>query len=56
MTGMRFIVRALIGTLVFLMLTLGVGMLVGYFRYQLIRRYPEMGKKDEMVRLKISGP
>jgi len=55
-TGMRFIVRALLGTFAFLLLTLGFGMLVGYLRYQFIRRYPEIGKKGEMVRLKISGP
>jgi len=55
-SGMRFIVRAILGTAVFLMITLGMGIVVGYVRYQVIRRFPNLGKKDEMVRLKISGP
>jgi len=54
-SGMRFIVRAILGTFAFLLITLGVGILVGYVRYQLIRRYPNLGKKNEMVRLKLSG-
>ncbi len=52
-TFLGTVTRAILGTLAFLFVTGGVGIVVGYFRYLFIRSHPEWGKKDEMIRLKL---
>jgi hypothetical protein len=47
------VTRAILGTLAFLLVTAGVGIVVGYLRYLFIRSHPEWGKKNEMIRLKL---
>jgi hypothetical protein len=47
--------RAILGTVAFLLITLGIGVGVGYVRYLIIRRYPSLGHRDDMIRLKIDG-
>jgi len=52
-TFLQTVTRAILGTLAFLLVTGGIGIGVGYFRYLYIRSHPEWGKKDEMIRLKL---
>jgi hypothetical protein len=52
-TFLGMVSRAILGTLAFLLITLGIGVAVGYARYLVIRRYPSVGRRDEMIRLKI---
>ncbi|RPI26819.1 MAG: hypothetical protein EHM61_10530 [Acidobacteria bacterium] len=52
-TFLGTVTRAIIGTLVFLLVTGGLGIVVGYFRYLFIRSHPEWRKKNEMIRLKL---
>ncbi|MFB3905497.1 MAG: DUF6599 family protein [Acidobacteriota bacterium] len=52
-TFLGVVTRAILGTLAFLLITGGIGIVVGYFRYLFIRSHPDWGKKDEMIRLKL---
>ncbi len=52
-TFLGVVTRAILGTFAFLLVTAGIGIVVGYFRYLFIRSHPEWGKKDEMIRLKL---
>ncbi len=52
-TFLGVVTRAILGTLAFLLVTGGIGVVVGYFRYLFIRSHPDFAKKDEMIRLKL---
>ena len=45
--------RFIIAILFYLLIALGVGVVVGFLRYLLLRRFSALAKKGEMIRLKI---
>jgi hypothetical protein len=50
---LRIVVRALLGTALFLLITLALGLGAGYLRMQYLRRYPHLAKKTGMIRLDL---
>jgi hypothetical protein len=50
---MGVVVRAIIGTALFLAVTFGLGAVVGVIRFHVMRKYPGLWKKKEMTRLKL---
>ena len=47
------VLRALVGTAAFLLVTFVLGVGAGYLRYQFLRRYPHLAKKTGMIRLDL---
>ena len=45
--------QAFIGTALFILFTLGCGLLSGAIRYQVIRRYPHIHAQEELVQLRL---
>ena len=47
------ITKTILGTGVFVLLILGAGLIVGLIRYGFLRRYPNLERRNEMVRLNL---
>lgn len=55
MTFLGLITQTILGIGVFLVLILGTGFSFGLVRYELIRRFPEIFRKEKMIRLNLES-
>ncbi len=50
---LRLLTRTFLGTGLLLLMMIGLGIAVGLFRYEMLRRFPTLVRKKEMIRLRL---